>query len=454
MMIHVTAITTTHDNPAVMAPTSTLTYQDNADTAYLSSSLSSLSRSRSTNSLIVRTYKEATSLYLTKRFKEALEVLEPIITVQTLENDEHTNGNGNTAAPIAQSSKTTRTKVWVFYLSLLHAIIDLGPEEGKLIFGSSHWKALASRAREGTVWQEIIQSGYGGEEASVDADVAVNLATLLLGHMNTQKLNQQRLETWLATNDGGGQDEGGQSTPKTLASRLKVLELYTLHVLPANEEWEYAKQFIEMSDSLDEERREAFLHALEDLKDEKDGTAVRERELAAQREREMDEQRRREEEEARRVEEETGRRKAEEEKQAKMKGDTSSHASVIGSTGGVKSTSSSNGHSKPTPTSRPGPRTPAKKPLSRPPPAPPATLYRRASYVLQSLQSTILQASRGMGLGGGGSSFALFRFLMFMLAFVLVAARRDVRVRVRRMVEEGWGKVRRTVGMGVKVSYL
>ncbi|KAK3627695.1 hypothetical protein LTR56_019040 [Elasticomyces elasticus] len=431
-----------------MAPTSTLTYQDNADTAYLSSSLSSLSRSRSTNSLIVRTYKEATSLYLTKRFKEALEVLEPIITVQTPENDKHTNGNGNTAAPIAQSSKTTRTKVWVFYLSLLHAIIDLGAEEGKLIFGSSHWKALASKAREGTVWQDIIQSGYGGEEASVDADVVVNLATLLLGHMNTQKLNQQRLETWLATNDGESQEEGGTSTPKTLASRLKVLELYTLHVLPANEEWEYAKQFIEMSDSLDEERREAFLHALEDLKDEKDGTAVRERELAAQREREMDEQRRREEEEARRAEEEAGRRKAEEEKQAKSKGDTSSHASVIGSTGGVKPTP------KPTPTSRPGPRTPAKKPLSRPPPAPPATLYRRASYVLQSLQSTILQASRGMGLGGGGSSFALFRFLMFMLAFVLVAARRDVRVRVRRMVEEGWGKVRRTVGMGVKVSYM
>ncbi|KAK5701276.1 hypothetical protein LTR17_022733 [Elasticomyces elasticus] len=433
-----------------MAPTSTLTYQDNADTAYLSSSLSSLSRSRSTNSLIVRTYKEATSLYLTKRFKEALEVLEPIITIQTPEKDEHTtgNGNGSTAAPIAQSSKTTRTKVWVFYLSLLHAIIDLGAEEGKLIFGSTHWKALASKVREGTVWQDIIAAGYGGEEASVDADVVVNLATLLLGHMNSQTLNQQRLETWLATNDGGGQDEGGSSTPKTLASRLKVLELYTLHVLPANEEWEYAKQFIEMSDSLDEERRDAFLHALEDLKDEKDGTAVRERKLAAQREREMDEQRRREEEEARRAEEEAGRRKAEEEKQAKLKGDTSSHASVIGSTGGVKPTP------KPTPTSRPGPRTPAKKPLSRPPPAPPATLYRRASYVLQSLQSTILQASRGMGLGGGGSSFALFRFLMFMLAFVLVAARRDVRVRVRRMVEQGWGKVRKTVGMGVKVSYI
>ncbi|KAK5689398.1 hypothetical protein LTR17_026277 [Elasticomyces elasticus] len=428
-----------------MAPTSTLTYQDNADTAYLSSSLSSLSRSRSTNSLIVRTYKEATSLYLTKRFKEALEVLEPIITVQDPENDEHTNGHVTTASPIAQSSRTTRTKVWVFYLSLLHAIIDLGAEEGKLIFGSAHWKALASKAREGTVWQDIIQSGYGGEEASVDADVVVNLATLLLGHMNTQKLNQQRLETWLATNDGG-QDGDGSSTPKTLASRLKVLELYTLHVLPANEEWEYAKQFIEMSDSLDEERREAFLHALEDLKAEKDGTAVRERELAAQREREMDEQRRREEEESRKAEEETGRRKADEEKQAKMKGDTSSHASIIGSTGGIKPTP------KPTPTSRPGPRTPAKKPLSRTPPPPPATLYRRASSVLQSLQSTILQAGRGMGLGGGGTFFALFRFLMFMLAFVLVAARRDVRVRVRRMVEEGWGKLRRTVGMGVKTT--
>ena len=49
---------------------------------------------------------------------------------------------------------------------------------------------------------------------------------------------------------------------------------------------------------------------------------------------------------------------------------------------------------------------------------------------------------------------AMLRLLTFIMAFVLLIARRDLRVRVKRMVGEGWGKVRKTVGMGVKVSYI
>jgi hypothetical protein len=43
---------------------------------------------------------------------------------------------------------------------------------------------------------------------------------------------------------------------------------------------------------------------------------------------------------------------------------------------------------------------------------------------------------------------------MFIFAFILLASRRDMRVRLRRALAEGWDKVRRTVGMGVKVSYV
>ncbi|TKA82627.1 hypothetical protein B0A55_00763 [Friedmanniomyces simplex] len=448
-----------------MAPTSTLTYQDTLDSQYLSSSLSSLSRSRSTNSLIVRTYKEATQLYLTKRFKEALEVLEPIITARPADEEEHTNGDAGIigAAPVAQSSKGTRTKVWVFYLSLLHAIVDLGAEEGKLVFGSTKWRELAAKARDGTVWEDIVIAGYAGEEGAVDADVLVNLATLLLGHMNGQKLNQQRLESWLATSDFGGHvgfGDGtmspsianGGSTPKALATRLKVLELYALHVLPANEEWEYARQFIEMSETLDEERREAFLHALEDLKGEKDGTAAKERELAERRDREMEEQQRREEEK-RKAEQEAERRKAEEKEREKEKasGVSSITSNASSASNKTPAPTASNGHAKSTSTPRPPPKA-AKKQLPPSPPPPPANLYRRASSMLQNVQHMVLQASRNMGLGHG--SYAMFRFLMFMLAFLVVVARRDVRVRLRRLMEEGWGKVRKTVGMGVKVSYI
>ena len=46
------------------------------------------------------------------------------------------------------------------------------------------------------------------------------------------------------------------------------------------------------------------------------------------------------------------------------------------------------------------------------------------------------------------------RLLMFFLAFLLLATRRDVRLRLRRALADSWDKVRRTVGMGVKVSYV
>lgn len=447
-----------------MASTGTITYQDALDSQYLSSSLSSLSRSRLTNSLIVRTYKQATQLYLTKRFKEALETLEPIITPQ-LEGEDGAavdgEGEGGDAAPVAQSSKGTRTKVWVFYLSLLHAIIELGAEEGRNTFGSTKWRELVKKAREGTIWNEVVQHGYGNNEGDVDPDVAVNLATLLLGHMQDQKLNQQKLEMYLSASADAAhiaflQDgiatpmSNGTSSPKELTTRLKILELYSLHVLPANNEWDYAQQFIEDNDMLDEERREAFLHALRTLKEEKDGTAQRERELEELREREMAEQRAAEEakrkEEERREEERNKAAAAETERATRPSNAPATRNGNNGRAHQQRPTSSS----IPQPASSKASSKPQKK--ARPPQRPNGNLYTRASSVLSNLQQMVTQASRNLGSSAG--RLALMRFLMFMVAFILILARKDLRLKVKKAMEDGWGKVKQTVGMGVKVSYI
>ena len=272
-----------------------------SSSAYLSSSLTSLSRSRSSNNLIVRTYKQATQLYLTRRFREAWDVLGTIVRgTEGAEGEEETINNSNdddeanlSPAPVAQSSRGTRTKVWVFYLSLIHAVVELGAEEGARVFGSTNkWRSIARKAREGTVWGEIVARGYGGQEGEVDAEVVVNLATLLLGHMVDQRANQARLETFLASSEDvaagslmGGYD--GVSTPmsshsvspKALQARVKVLELYALHVLPEVGEWEYAREFVEGCGSLDEERKEGFLAALDGLREEREGLKRREVEL-------------------------------------------------------------------------------------------------------------------------------------------------------------------------------
>lgn len=447
-----------------MASTETMTYQDSLNSQYLSNSFSSLSNSRSTNSLIVRSYKQASQQYLTKQFKEALETIEPIVSPQQShdhENGDHANNEANGAsngpAPIAQSSRNTRTKVWVFYLSLLHAIIEMGQEEGRLILGSTKWRQLAAKAREGTVWDEVVRYGYGGNEGEVDADVVVNLATLLLSHMQSQRLNQQRLETYLATSDGQTNGTNGHlsfpadgmstpmsnssSSPKSLATRQKILELYTLHVLPANEEWDYSKSFIEMSDLLDEERKEAFLNALQKLKEEKDGTAQRERELKEQREREMEEQRK-EEEEARRKEADEAKQREDEKRKAAEAAERQKHKTINGGANQPRPTSSSTSKANAT-SSR------SSKPQKKPP-SPPPSFYHRASSVLTNFQQMVMQAGKNMNL----NSMALLRFLMFMLAFLLIIARRDLRLKLRRAIDDGWVKVKKTVGMGVKVSYI
>jgi hypothetical protein len=118
-----------------------------SDSAYLSSSLSSLSRSRSSNNLIVRTYKQATQLYLTRRFREAWDVLETIVNTDS-QDEANEDGEGHGIAPVAQSSRGTRTKVWVFYLSLIHAVTEMGAEDGAKEFGGADaWRAVARHGK-------------------------------------------------------------------------------------------------------------------------------------------------------------------------------------------------------------------------------------------------------------------------------------------------------------------
>ena len=49
---------------------------------------------------------------------------------------------------------------------------------------------------------------------------------------------------------------------------------------------------------------------------------------------------------------------------------------------------------------------------------------------------------------------ALLRMVLFILGTVLALSRSEVKDRIKRITGEGWDKVRRTVGMGVKVSYI
>ncbi|KAL8882052.1 MAG: hypothetical protein Q9192_007659, partial [Flavoplaca navasiana] len=139
---------------------------------FLGSSIDSLSPPRQRNSHISNVYKEASTLFLTRRLAEAHSTLEPLLTVHEPPDDVPGDGEGDDerTAPIATASRSLRVKVWSLYLTLLNAIIQLGSEEGKQALGSKQWNEINAKARDGTVWDDVVHIGYGGMEGNVDAD--------------------------------------------------------------------------------------------------------------------------------------------------------------------------------------------------------------------------------------------------------------------------------------------
>lgn len=70
--------------------------------------------------------------------------------------------------------------MWSLYLTILNAVVELDPDEGKQAFGSQEWRSLVSKVRDGDVWEEVVSNGYGGVEGNVDSDVVINLFVALI----------------------------------------------------------------------------------------------------------------------------------------------------------------------------------------------------------------------------------------------------------------------------------
>ncbi|KAI4230412.1 MAG: hypothetical protein L6R36_000041 [Xanthoria steineri] len=445
---------------------------------FLGSSIDSLSPPRQRHSHLSNIYKEASALFLTRRLAEAYSNLEPILTLPEPSDDLPNNeGEDERPAPIATASRSLRVKVWSLYLTLLDAIIQLGPEQGKQALGNKQWQEITAKARDGTVWDEVVQMGYGGIEGNVDADVVTNLATLLLSHSTSQTTNQQYLETYLASSDLANgstladstgspkrrsrsrhQEQptvNGTDTPRELASRLKILELYILHVLPANDEWDYAKEFIQMSDTLDDERKDIFQQALSQLEAEKtpsealkdeytqrgdqasDTTEKAPQHLRRAEPRPVDEDDNNPHSHRRsNSEQDYGIEELEKKKKRPKPNKPSIHPSSEPRTAGSIQPHNNNKSSP----SKSSPRKPATN----------GGILARSAAVITALQNLI----SNMTLSMSKNPLALLRFVLFLVALLVALSRRDVKDRVAKITGGAWEKVKRTVGMGLKVSYI
>lgn len=293
-------------------------------------------------------------------------------------------------------------------------------------------------------------------------------ANLLLAQSPTQTSNQQRLESYLSASshpsldltgrfasesstnnhaNGRASHRSGTDTPRDLESRLKIIELYTIHVLPRNGEWEYARDFINMSEVLDEERREDFLQTLRSLEEEQSEENDQLEEALPQPEEVAPEPR---------LVQSTSTDSASTIKESQM---SNNNRSDREKDYGIEST-------RPAPKA-PMPNPPALKPISKPShglqprPTRPSShtaprksvtpsVYNRSLKMLSSLQHLISNMTQHMS----KNPMALLRFLLFLMGLIMAFTQRDVKDRLRRLTGVGWDKIRKTAGMGVKVSYI
>jgi len=208
---------------------------------------------------------------------------------------------------------------------------------------------------------------------------------------------------------------------------------------------------------LDEERREAFLQALESLYEEKLALEQREQEeqllQEEQLQREIEETRRKrqedQEKERQRQEESEQWDQSNKESSEIDYGIEASHPSSASnkarSVKGEESKSSKSSRGKTSPTTRASAPAAARKPAASPP-----TLVKRATIIVNNL----LKLLENMTLSFKSNPTILLRMLAFIIGLLVLLGRKDVRERVKRVMANGWNKVRATAGMGVKVSYI
>lgn len=223
-------------------------------------------------------------------------------------------------------------------------------------------------------------------------------------------------------------------------------------MLIRNNEWDYAREFIGASSVLDDERREAFLQALQSLQEDQQEAEQQEREEKQRQE----DQLRRDIEEAKklRAENEEREKRRLEEERARRAGteiDYGVEASSARSAGGKARRSSGQAGAGPR-TSRPRPARSAAGGSSpnKSKAVAPAAFGARAAVMFANVRAMIER----MGMTLHTNPMLLMRLLAFIVGLLIMFGRKNMRERVAHIMATSWNKVKATAGMGVKVSYI
>ena len=174
-----TSIDTAYFNPLEDSVTSS---------GLLGSADGSVGPTQLSNKQISRDYDIAQSNFSNKQFQEAHQVLETLIS-PTSSNGDTVNEKRAQKAPITAAKSSLRVKTWVLYFKLLDAVIGLGPNEGVEDLALSTQKNLKSKVVDSSIWEQVLQDGYGGTHCNVEAEVVWHLCVESYPDLTTRSNN-------------------------------------------------------------------------------------------------------------------------------------------------------------------------------------------------------------------------------------------------------------------------
>jgi len=201
-------------------------------------------------------YRLSSQYFLTKHFPEASQAIQPLL---------------------GSSDKKWQNKAWGLYLAILDNGLRFSDDEGKKVWGRQKWELERSKVKGSELWDDLLEA-FQGVKSSIDPALllamyliskymANNRILVSLRH-GDPKVAQLKVEEWLASvpppypmqsseiNDLTN-GENNSSDGKDFYG--KVLELYCTSLLPRNEEWDFAKEFIQLNEYLSPQRKQVFI---------------------------------------------------------------------------------------------------------------------------------------------------------------------------------------------------
>ena len=266
-------------------------------------------------------------------------------------------------------------------------------------------------------------------------------------HTPGQKDNQRHLESYISTATQPRLDPS--SSDRELRSYRSITHLLATSVLPSNGEWDYARTLITLSDVLTQEEREGIRQQLSEAEQQSQQTHVVQlkeplgqlQELSQEQQQQVEgpdaKKEDNEEEPTPAIPSRLTHRRDDSEKDFGIedaKPSTSSpqltpRSSLKPSSKSIQPQAASSSPTKSTnhPTASRG-------------------IYKRSAALMTNMQRLITNLTQS----ASRNPMALLRFVLFLVGLVVALSRRDVKEKIRQALE----KVQRTIGMGVKVSYI